>query len=629
MKTRPLVGPVLFYDLMCSARRTRFIMLRVVYAGILFLVLIWVASTWSLKQQFSPSPGNPVEESARMAESYFSTFLTLQMLTVLFLTPAYVAGAISEEKERRTLEFMLATDLANREIVLSKLLSRLANLAFLLLAGLPILSLMQLLGGVDPLLLLVGFAATGITMTSLASVSMLMSVYARKSRDSTGLTYLGIVAYLGVTFFGAIILRYGVPTVGAIGLSLGDRTVTFLDVVEVLGAGNIFLSYFHLALSMGGGARLADVLLNLMGGYAIFHGVVTVICVVWAVARLRAVALNQAATPATGKAVQQRLKHRPPVGRRPMIWKELHAEQALRLGRFGRIILTVFVLASFVPAVWIFIDYLQEAAIPTGPPGFGWRPSLGDRINIWVRIITMLLSCLLALAVAVRAAGSVSGERDRHTLDSLLTTPLDSSAILWAKWLGSIASARMGWVWLGLLWLVAIVLGGLHIAAVFLLIGYWLALAALFAAVGVYCSTTCRSTLRATVASVLTAVFLGGCHWLVTGLCFYVPLAALSPLGARDFEKSIAEFELFGLTPPASFAWLAFRGDDYEFKGPDGRRLTTYAVIGMLVWAVGASIVYRRANRRFRIATYRRPLNRPTRPPPPRSTEHPVASTEY
>ena len=32
------------------------------------------------------------------------------------LTPAYVAGAISEEKDRKTLEFLLATDLRNREI---------------------------------------------------------------------------------------------------------------------------------------------------------------------------------------------------------------------------------------------------------------------------------------------------------------------------------------------------------------------------------------------------------------------------------------------------------------------------------------------------------------------------------
>src|SRR5437764_11554145 len=106
--TRPLVGPVLFYDLVCSARRTRFILFRTLYAGGLFFVLVWIAWSWSLDQQFGPAR-NPVEETARMAESYFSTFLIVQMLAVLVLTPAYVAGAVAEEKERRTLEFLLAT----------------------------------------------------------------------------------------------------------------------------------------------------------------------------------------------------------------------------------------------------------------------------------------------------------------------------------------------------------------------------------------------------------------------------------------------------------------------------------------------------------------------------------------
>jgi ABC-type transport system involved in multi-copper enzyme maturation permease subunit len=629
MKTRPLVGPVLFYDLMCSARRTRFIMLRVVYAGILFLVLIWVASTWSLKQQFNPTPGNPVEESARMAESYFSTFLTLQMLAVLFLTPAYVAGAISEEKERRTLEFMLATDLANREIVLSKLLSRLANLAFLLLAGLPILSLMQFLGGVDPLLLLVGFAVTAITMTSLASISMLLSVYARRSRDAAGLAYLGIVAYLSATFFGAIMLRYAIPAVGATGLSLGDHTLTLLDVVEFLGTGNIFLAYFHLALSMGGGARLADMLLHLLGEYTLFHFIVTAVCVAWAVTRLRAVALKQAATPATGKAVRQRLRHRPPVGRAPMIWKEVYAESGFRFGPLGRIILAVVVAGSFVPAVWIVIDYLQQPGrYFTGP--FFPQNRLAEHINVWVRITTSALSCLLLLAVAVRASGSISGERDRQTMDSLLTTPLDSRTILWAKWLGSILSVRWGWLWLGLIWVVGIVCGGLHLPAVPWLVMYWLAFAALLAAIGLYYSMTCRTTLRATVATVLTSVFLGGGHWPVLGLCFYLPLSVSRILPPREVEY-IASFEAFGLTPPLSIGWLAMREGEQESQRPTAqasKRFTRYAVAGILIWAVGAGVVFGRANRRFRIVTYRGPLRRPSGSPQ-RSAEHRVPSTEY
>src|SRR5438094_417338 len=92
-----------------------------------------------------------------------------ERVTIGFLlaTAAYTAGAISEEKEHRTLEYLLATDLRNREIVLGKLASRLANLALLVVAGLPVLSLLQFLGGVDPDLMLATFALTGLTMASL------------------------------------------------------------------------------------------------------------------------------------------------------------------------------------------------------------------------------------------------------------------------------------------------------------------------------------------------------------------------------------------------------------------------------------------------------------------------------
>ena len=100
-------------------------------------------------------------------------------LAVALLTPAYVAGAIADEKDRKTLEFLLATDLRSREIVLSKLASRLANLTLFVLTGLPILSLIQFLGGVDPNLVLAGFAVTALTMAGLGGLSILNSTTSR------------------------------------------------------------------------------------------------------------------------------------------------------------------------------------------------------------------------------------------------------------------------------------------------------------------------------------------------------------------------------------------------------------------------------------------------------------------
>src|SRR5262249_60934626 len=83
---------------------------------------------------------------------------------VLVLPPAYLAGAIAEEKDRRTLPLLFLTPLYDREIVLGKLFARLAHLGGVLLTGVPILSLLLLWGGVDRPVLL---GVVGVTLIHL------------------------------------------------------------------------------------------------------------------------------------------------------------------------------------------------------------------------------------------------------------------------------------------------------------------------------------------------------------------------------------------------------------------------------------------------------------------------------
>lgn len=165
MADHRLFGPVLFYDLMRTARRGRYLVLRCVYAAALLLTLV---ATW-------PWSSVPLKMMPRYAESFFASFMIVQFAAVFLLTPAYTAGAIADEKERRTLDFLLATDLRDREIVLGKLAARLANMLLLLLTGLPVLSLLQFLGGVDPNLVLAGFVAIVFTVLGLGSLSILVS----------------------------------------------------------------------------------------------------------------------------------------------------------------------------------------------------------------------------------------------------------------------------------------------------------------------------------------------------------------------------------------------------------------------------------------------------------------------
>ena len=164
------------------------------------------------------------------------------------LTPAYVATAITEEKEGKTLEFLLATDLGSREIVLGKLLARVANIVLVILAGLPILGLLELSGGVSPDWVLVAFAATVVSMLSLAAVSTACSVYARKSLTALLCTYLIVVVYLAVS--AALQGAVAVPAIGGMHVTGGEDANTLADVVHWFNAGNLPVGLVRLNQSL-------------------------------------------------------------------------------------------------------------------------------------------------------------------------------------------------------------------------------------------------------------------------------------------------------------------------------------------------------------------------------------------
>ena len=82
-----------------------------------------------------------------------------QMLLVLTLTPALVAGVIADEKQRKTLHYLLASRLSGPEIVIGKLLGGMLHVGVLLAVSVPVLSMLVLLGGIDPMVILLACGA--------------------------------------------------------------------------------------------------------------------------------------------------------------------------------------------------------------------------------------------------------------------------------------------------------------------------------------------------------------------------------------------------------------------------------------------------------------------------------------
>lgn len=585
-----LFGPVLFYEMIRSARRGRYFLLRCLYAGLLLFILF---CTW-MPYAFERGWHDP-SRAALMALRFFEMFMLVQLIAVTVLTPAYVGGAISEEKDRKTLEFLLATDLRNREIVLSKVGARLANLGLFVLTGLPILGFLQLIGGVDPTLVIAGFAATGLTMLGLAGISILNSVYFKRPRDSIAITYLMLLTYiaLATTLYGlkrggvlalvdsSLDVTYLVDFLNSVrgwfgGTPWSKTTISLSDLVDVLNAGNL------LAMIIEIGEHGSLIAPNLVIEYAWYHGVLTVVCLVWAIVRLRRIALRQA----FGRVQKAGARHaaRPPVGVMPMLWKEVSVEGGLRLNWIAAIILAILFLLSLAP-VAIMIGYLVYEYLWLGRWG-GWEHrGFVEGVNIWVRVVGSFVGALLLLAVAVRASTSIGIERDKQTLDSLLTSPLDSNAILWGKFMGSLLSIRVGWVWLGLIWGIGVLTGGLHVFALPVLLLSWFVFAAFLTMLGLWFSMTCRTTMRATVYTVLGTVFLWAGHWLIWLCC--IPLFAVGV--GRHTENAleyVAKFQA-GLTMPVSFFSFSYMEANFGMNWDrELVELIPFALMGLFIWVV-------------------------------------------
>lgn len=581
-----LLGPVFAYDLMRTSRRSRYFLLRGSYSFALLVALFLVYASWfGSASLFDAIFGTTVaaDQLPKFATAFFGVFQTVQMAAVLLLTPAFAAGAIAEEKEHHTLDYLLTSDLRNHEIIVGKLASRLTNLALVLLAGLPVLSFVQFLGGVDPNLVLAGFVAAAVTMISVASLGVVNSIYVSTSRMAIFVTYLEIVLYLA----------------GSLLCAPFPRGFNFLA------AGNIFVALYELSEAAGAGT-LATELPIVVLSYAGFHALVTVICILWGTACLRRETRFQAGGDATVISVAapdggRYVVSRPPLFEpmpkvrqepdedEPLLWKEVHVEPTFRVPP-AVLGLAIFVAVNALcGAAAVFLGGML-LTVGTGQHAFEFS-------NGWTRMVGLPIACLMLLAVALRAAGGLSLERDRQTLDGLLTTPLEDREILWGKWWGSILSVRKGWWVLGSVWGMGLLTGGVHPLSLPLMVGAWFIFAAFLAGLGLYFSLVSRTTLRATIWTLLAVVGICFGHWALGGLCCG-PFLLLA--GARSPVFTV--FHWYGLTPPATmdavtFSWMIVTSESRR-ETDLGVRLIA-ALLGLTCYAVFALILWQLLNARF------------------------------
>jgi ABC-type transport system involved in multi-copper enzyme maturation permease subunit len=133
-------NPVLQRELLVNLRMPRAFVLLFLYQALL-AVLVYFAWPQEVRLDLTE---NPVE-ARRLVDLIFLGQYVLASL----MAPSFAAGSITGEKERKTYEMLLASQLRPAAIVLGKLLAALAHLALLIFASLPVVMLCLPLGGVS------------------------------------------------------------------------------------------------------------------------------------------------------------------------------------------------------------------------------------------------------------------------------------------------------------------------------------------------------------------------------------------------------------------------------------------------------------------------------------------------
>ena len=107
------------------------------------------------------------------------------------------------------------------------------------------------------------------------------------------------------------------------------------------------------------------------------------------------------------------------------------------------------------------------------------------------------------LIVPILSAGSISGEREKQTLEIMLTTPEKPFSIIWGKLLASLSNFIMFIVTSIPIMAISFVLGGLNWFALLGFIAMILVVAILVGSIGVFCSSAFKKTIASIVMTFL------------------------------------------------------------------------------------------------------------------------------
>lgn len=370
-------NPVLQRELLVNLRTNRAFLLLAAYQ-ILLAAVVLVAWPNDARLDLTTNPPS--------ARKLVNLFFLGQYVIASLMAPSFAAGAVSGEKERQTYEMLLASPLRPGAIVLGKMVASLTHLGMLIVGSLPIIVLCLPLGGVSVYEVLAAYLGLIVSVILFGAIGVFCSSYFSRTSSSLVVSYLVILplVILAVLFWRAL---------------EGDGELRLKVAVVVVPA--FAISAVILMCAAAAGRMLYPPDVGSEGKEVID--------------------LEREAEQAVGLVIQpdqfpDRLFAPPkkrelmPDGANPVYDKEIHSEIFSQGTLMLRLVIQISMLLA-IPLMGVFLFWQVEYA-----PWF----------VVYVMVFNMLVG-------PVFLAGCMTSERERQTLDLLLTTTLTPSQILWGK----------------------------------------------------------------------------------------------------------------------------------------------------------------------------------------------------
>ncbi len=372
-------NPVLQRELLVNLRTGRSFLLLAAYQLLLAAVVLF---GWPEDQRLDLTSSPP--SAKRLVDLFFLG----QYVIASLMAPSFAAGAITGEKERATFEMLLASPLRPTAIVIGKMVASLTHIGMLILASLPIIVLCLPLGGISFYEVLAAYLGLMLSVVLFGAIGVFCSSYFSRTSASLVVSYLLILPLV----MAAIGLWRSFESDGTLRLQLLLLVVPAYVLTAVLllcGAAAGRLLYPPDIGSEGKEVIDPDTELQQAVGLVIQRDRFP----------------DRLFAPPRRQALMAD-------GTNPVYDKELHSEIFSQGTLMLRLVIQISMLLAIPLMAWfLFYDL----------PRCGWYV-------VYVIVFNMLVG-------PVFLAGSISGERERQTLDLLLTSTLTPWQILIGKWL--------------------------------------------------------------------------------------------------------------------------------------------------------------------------------------------------